>query len=317
MFENCELKIENLALVSETIYNIMSTNEQKTQNYSIGIDIGGTKMFAVLFDLTTKEAIADYKLATPKGKLEKFLVMLSALVEPLIERAKKDNGQVVKIGVGVPGIISAPTDKNELGEVLHCNNLTLLNEVAIGKILQEKYKLPVLVDNDANCFLRAELALGAVKNSASAVGITLGTGIGGAISIERKIYQGVHGSAGEPGAIVIDVVDNTPMTLEEIYHNLMQGNPQAKADEAFHGDELALKAYQEFGKYLGLALASIVNLIDPEIIVIGGSAMHSGELFLAEVKKNLKLKILSPKLKKIKVVPGKLENAGAIGAALL
>src|SRR3989338_10575679 len=291
--------------------------EEKKIQYSIGVDIGGTKMSAVLFDLVKKEVAADYKLATPKNSLEKFLVMLQALIDPLLERAKKGKGQVTKIGIGVPGIISAPTNKNEQGEVLHCNNLKILNEAPIGKILQEKYQLPVWVDNDANCFLRAELALGAVKNSASAVGITLGTGIGGAISINRDIFQGVHGSAGEPGAMVVDVVDNTPMTLEEIYHNLTQGNPQAKAEEAFHGDELALKAYQEFGRYLGLALASIVNLVDPEIIVIGGSAMHSGELFLAEVKKSLRAKILSPKLKKIKIVPAKLAQAGAIGAALL
>jgi glucokinase len=291
-------------------------NEQ-TNNYSIGVDIGGTKMSAVLFDLNKKETVADYKLATPTDNLEKFLVMVYALIDPLVERAKKENGQVEKIGIGAPGIIAAPTDKNKDGEMLYCNNLAILNNAPLGKILHEKYNLPVSIDNDANCFLRAELALGAVKNSASAAAVTLGTGIGGAISINREIYQGVHGSAGEPGFMVIDVVDGTPMNLEEIYHNLLQANPLSKAEEAFRGDELALKAYQEFGKFLGLALASIVNLIDPEIIVIGGGAMHSGELFLAEVKKSLKAKILSPKLKKIKVVPGKLENAGAIGAALL
>jgi len=300
---------------------------EQTNSYSIGVDIGGTKMSAVLFDLDKKEIAADYKLATPTDSLEKFLVMLAALIDPLLERAKssfakatadkEEGGRVVKIGIGAPGIIAAPTDKNKDGEMLYCNNLAILNNAPLGKILSEKYNLPVFVDNDANCFLRAELALGAVKNSASAVAVTLGTGIGGAISINRVIYQGVHGSAGEPGFMVVDVVDGTPMNLEEIYHNLLQANPLSKAEEAFRGDELAIKAYQEFGKFLGLALASVVNLIDPEIIVIGGSAMHSGELFLTEVKKNLKAKILSPKLKKIKVVPGKLENAGAIGAALL
>ena len=293
------------------------SDEQKTQSYSIGVDIGGTKMSAVLFALDKKEAVADYKLATPTDNLDKFLVMLYALIDPLLERADKDGGKVEKIGIGAPGIIAAPTDKNKDGEILYCNNLEILNNISLGKILGEKYNLPISVDNDANCFLRAELALGAVKNSASAVAITLGTGIGGAVSINREIYQGVHGSAGEPGFMVVDVVDGTPMNLEEIYHNLLQANPLSKAEEAFRGDELALKAYQEFGKFLGLALASIVNLLDPEIIVIGGSAMHSGELFLTEVKKSLKAKILSPKLKKIKIVAGKLENAGAIGAALL
>ena len=96
--------------------------EEKKIQYSIGVDIGGTKMSAVLFDLVKKEVAADYKLATPKNSLEKFLVMLQALIDPLLERAKKGKGQVTKIGIGVPGIISAPTNKNEQGEVLHCNN---------------------------------------------------------------------------------------------------------------------------------------------------------------------------------------------------
>jgi len=295
----------------------MSNIESKKQNYTIGVDIGGTKMSAVLFALEKKEVIADYKLATPADNLEKFLIMLYALIDPLLEKAKKESGEIKKIGVGAPGVIAAPTDKNEKGEMLYCNNLAILNSVALGKILADKYKVPVLIDNDSNCFLRAELALGAVKNSANTVGLTLGTGIGGAISIGREIFQGVHGSAGEPGAIVVDVVENIPLSLEEIYHNLLQGNPQAKAEEAFNGDKLAIEVCREFGKYLGLALASIVNMLDPEVLIIGGSVMQSSDLFLAEAKKSMKAKILSPKAKKIKIVPGKLENAGAIGAALL
>ncbi|MFA6551696.1 MAG: ROK family protein, partial [Patescibacteria group bacterium] len=149
---------------------------EQINSYSIGVDIGGTKMSAVLFALDKKEAVADYKLATPTDNLDKFLVMLYALIDPLLERADKDGGKVEKIGVGAPGIIAAPTDKNKDGEILYCNNLEILNNVSLGKILREKYNLPVLIDNDANCFLRAELALGAVKNSASAVAVTLGTG---------------------------------------------------------------------------------------------------------------------------------------------
>lgn len=292
-------------------------SEENKQNYSIGVDIGGTKMSAVLFDLEKKEIVSDYKLATPKDSLDKFLVMLYALVDPLLERAKKDKVKVTQIGVGVPGVLSAPTKRNEKGGVLRCQNLPILDNIELGKVLFDKYKLPVALDNDANCFLRAEMAIGAAKNSANAFGITLGTGIGGAISINHNIYQGVHGSAGEICCLVIDVVDGTPMTLEEVYHNLTQSNPFSLAEEAYAGDELAIRAYKEVGKHLGLALAGVVNLIDPEIIVFGGSVMSSSDLFLAEVKKSLKEVILSPKLKNIKIVAAKLEQAGAIGAALL
>ncbi|MFA5318686.1 MAG: ROK family protein [Patescibacteria group bacterium] len=290
--------------------------EQKN-NYTIGIDIGGTKMSAVLFDVEKKEVIADYKLATPKESLDKFLVMLWALVDPLIEKAKKSKIKISHIGAGIPGVIAAPTDKNEKGLVLHCPNLKILDNVELGEKIKAKYDLPVLLDNDANCFLRAEMILGAAKNSASVFGVTLGTGIGGAISLDNKVYQGIHGSAGEISCLIADIVEGTPMTLEEVFHNLTQGNPYNMAEEAYNGDKLAIKAYTEIGQHLGLALAGVVNLFDPEIIVIGGSVMASSDLFLNEIKKNLKDKVLSPKLKKIKIVPAKMQYGGAVGAALL
>ena len=287
------------------------------KNYSIGIDIGGTKMLAILFDLETKELVADYKLATPNNNLDKFLIMLWALVDPLIERAKKDKANIKVIGVGFPGIVDRPTNDNTDGKISKCPNLEILNEVSLGKIIFEKYNVPVLLDNDANCFLRAELTSGAGTKVANALGVTLGTGIGGAVSINREIFQGVHGSAGEIGHTIIDVVENEPQTLEEIYHNLTQANPQMVADEAYEGDRLAEIVYEEIGKLLGIALANMVNLFDPEIIILGGGVMQSSDLFMKEVKKNLKEEILSPKLKKIKVVPAKLKHGGAIGAALL
>jgi len=292
-------------------------SENKATNYTIGIDIGGTKMLAVLFDLEKKEAIADYKLATPRDNLDKFLIMLWALIDPLLERAKKDKAKVSRIGIGVPGMMDAPMSNNNDGKIAKCPNLEILDEVSLGKITAEKYEIPTIIDNDANCFLRAEMELGAGQKSASAIGLTLGTGIGGALVIERKIFQGVHGSAGEIGHMIVDVVENKPHTLEEIYHDLTQANPAGLAEEAYGGDKLAEKVYEEIGKFIGISLANLVNIFDPEIIIIGGSVMQSSNLFMTEIKKHLKEEIMSPKLKKIKIVAGKVENAGAIGASLL
>lgn len=290
-------------------------SEQKI--YSIGVDIGGTKMLAVLLDTKKKEPVADYKLATPRDSLANFLVILWALIDPLVERITKDNATLAGIGIGVPGMLEQPTARNAAGTVAHCPNLPILDDIALGKLVGEKYNTSVLVDNDANCFLRAELALGAGQKSANAVGVTLGTGIGGAISINRDVFQGVHGSAGELGHMIVDVVEGRPHTLEEIYQSMTQGNPLSMAEEAYNGDKLAMQVYEEVGRFIGLALANAVNILDPEIIILGGSVMRSSDLFMRAVKKNLKEEIVSPKLKKIKVVPGKLEQAGAVGAALL
>src|SRR3989339_427981 len=286
-------------------------------NYSIGVDIGGSKMLAILFDIEKKEPVADYKLATPRESLETFLVMLWALIDPLVERAKKEGATLARIGIGVPGILDQPTALNIDGRISRCPNLEILNDVALGKLVAEKYSVPALLDNDANCFLRAEMALGAGQKSAHAVGLTLGTGIGGAIAVRREIFQGAHGSAGELGHMIVDVVEGQPHTLEENYQDLTQHNPLSVAEEAYAGDTLAMKIYQEVGRFIGIALANAVNVIDTEIIILGGSAMKSSDLFMRAVKKNLKEEIISPKLKKIRVVPGKLEQAGAVGAALL
>ena len=292
-------------------------DKERIKNYAIGVDIGGTKMLAILFDCDKQEPVSDYKLATPRDNLEKFLVMLWALIDPLIERARQDGAALARIGIGAPGILDQPTALNPEGRLIHCLNLPILDDISLGRLTSEKYNLPVLVDNDANCFLRAEMSLGAGRKSANAIGVTLGTGIGGAIGINREVFQGPHGSAGELGYMIVDVVEGQPHTLEEIYQNLTQHNPLTTAQEAYDGDKLAMKIYEEVGRFIGLALANAVNMADTEIIILGGSLMKSSDLFMRAVKKSLKAEIASPKLKKIKVVPGKLEQAGAIGAALL
>lgn len=285
--------------------------------YSIGVDIGGTKMAAVLFDLEKKVVISNYELATPKDSLDSFLVMLWALIDPLIERAKKDKVRVERVGIGSAGMMEQPAIANAPGKLLVVPNLKILENVELGKLVQAKYQLATIMDNDVNCFLLAEMKLGAVQKSANVFGVAFGTGIGGAFSIDHRIFRGVHGSAGEIGYMIADVIENEPRTLEEVYHDLMQSNPVIVAEQAYEGDQLAEKIYQEVGRFIGLALANIVNLIDPEIIVLGGSLMKSSDLFLREVKNNFKTEVHSPKLKKIKIVPGKVARASAVGAALL
>ncbi|MFH1661949.1 MAG: ROK family protein [Candidatus Falkowbacteria bacterium] len=284
---------------------------KQDKNYTIGIDIGGTKMNAALFDLEEKQVIADYKLATPKDTLDHFMIMLNALVEPLIEKAKKDKIKIKGVGLGIAGVLNYEEKK-----VLNSPNIPLINGIKIPEKLEEKINLEVKMDNDTNCFTRAEVLLGAGQKYKNVYGVIIGTGIGGAWFINNKAYNGAHGGAGEPGAIVIDVENG--LNLEEVYHKLMQNNPSIVANDAYKGDELSTKIFEEVGKNLGVAFANIVNIIDPEIIIIGGGVAESSDLFLGEAKSIMKKYILSPDSKKVKVVRGKLgEHAGAIGAALL
>ena len=280
-----------------------------TKIYTIGIDIGGTKMSAVLFD--GEKVIADYKLATPKDNIDHFMIMLNALVEPLIEKAKENKVKIIGIGLGVPGPVNYKERK-----VSVCNNVLIIAGVKIADQLQTKTGLPVEVDNDTKCFVRAEALAGAGQKYSNIYGVIIGTGIGGAWWHREKIYQGAHGGAGEFNKMVIDF--ESGVGLEEAYHKLTQSNPASLAEEAYRGDVLAEKMFEEVGRDLGIAFANIVNLIDPEVIIVGGGVVESSDLFLPKIKKTMREYIFSPEAKKIKILKSKLgENAGAIGAALL
>jgi len=119
-----------------------------------------------------------------------------------------------------------------------------------------------------------------------------------------------------PGWSIVDY--KAGLRLEEAYHKLAQNNPATLAEEAYRGDILAEKSYQEFGHYLGVTLANIVNIIDPELIIIGGGVVESSNLFISTTKRIMRQYIKHDETKKIKIVKGKLgAKAGAIGAALL
>ena len=282
---------------------------EKNKQYTIGVDIGGTNMKAALFD--GKEVISDYLLATPKDNLEHFMIMLFALIEPLLEKAREDKIKIKGIGLGIAGILDFKGEK-----IIKCPNIPILDGVGLMSLLEKKTVLPVKIDNDTNCFLRGEMKIGAGQKYNNVYGIIVGTGIGGAWWVNNEIYQGSHRGAGEPGRMIIDLENG--LELEKAYQKLSQNNPANLADEAYRGDNLAEKSYEEIGHCLGIAFANIVNLIDPEIFIVGGSVVESSDLFFSKIKKTTRAYVMHPEAKKIKVIKGKLsQEAGAIGAALL
>ncbi len=279
------------------------------KTYTIGVDIGGTKMLAVLFD--GENVIEEYTLATPKDNVEHFFIMLNALINPLEEKARKNKIKIKGIGLGIAGTINYKE-----GKILNSPNIPIINNVEIIAKLKEIMPFSIFLDNDANCFLRAEKYLGAAQKYNNIYGIVIGTGIGGAWWFNNQIYQGTYGGAGEPGSMVINFENG--LELEESYHRLMKNNPALIAQEAYKGNDLAKKTFNEFGKDLGFALANIINIIDPEAIVVGGGVSEVSDLFLTETKKAMLNHIASSESKQIKLLKSKLgKKAGAIGAALL
>jgi glucokinase len=280
------------------------------KEYAIGIDIGGTKMAAALFD--GGKVVGDFDLATPKESLDHFLVMLKALVDPLLNLAKTEKARVSGIGIGIPGNIDSKT-----GKIFGLPNLPILEGRTVGEMIKKMFDMPVYIDNDAKVFVRGEAVMGAGKTYKSVYGFTIGTGIGGSWWNNGEIHRGFFGGAGEPGHMVIDF--SSGMDFEKCYQKILKNDPARLSQEAVLGDVLAQKLYEEFGRHLGVLLSNIVNLLDPEVFIIGGSVVDSADLFLSVAKKTMKEFVdFTPSANKVKILKSKLgHNAGIIGAALL
>ncbi|SRR6056297_646909 len=277
-----------------------------TKKYTIGADIGGTNMKAVLWD--GDKVLESYNLATSKDNLDHFLIMLKALIDPLLDKAKKDKAKISGLGIGIAGLYDINSNR-----VTKSPNIPILDGVDLASKVKETLGMEPLIDNDANCFVRAQALKGVAKKYDNIFGLTIGTGIGGGWWINGKVYRGSRGGAGEIKTMIID----DSREIEEIYKKLSQGNSANLAEEAYRGDDLAKRSFQEMGYYLGLTCANVINLLDPEAIVIGGGTMKAADLFFAKLKKTAYEFTMHPEAKKVKILKAKSEDdIGAIGAAL-
>ena len=268
----------------------------------LALDIGGTNIRSAIVE---KTRIINYKkIKTPKNKKE----ILETLNEIIKSYEKPDKICVSAAGFERNGIMQ---------HSLHAD----INEISLSKILKSKFHVPVYLDNDANCAGLAELHYGAGKSLNNFVLLTLGTGIGGAIIINKKLYRG-KGGAGEIGSMIID--DKT------IFENLASGNASVEIAKKFgfkktdsfeleakanKGDKKALAVYQKIGEYLGIGLANLAYIFDPDAIILGGGFSRVKHIYAPAQKTLNKLYNLNPKPK---ILNAKFsDNAGLIGAALL
>ena len=284
------------------------------KNY-VGIDIGGTKIIFVL--LKNKKVIKTLKLKTPKNKKE--------LIKVLIENIKdlKGSSKIEGVGIGVAGVLDKKRET-----ILKSPNLRYFKNFSLAKILEKNLNLRVKMENDVNCFTLAESVIGAGKGKNIIFGLTLGSGVGGGLVINSKIYQGAFGAAGEIGHSIIKFdgkkckCGNFGCFEEYGSKRFFQRKKvtSKELEKAVDQDKKnSREIFKEYGKYLGIGIANIVNILDPEIIIIGGGLVHAHKYFLKTVKKEAKKRILSPLSKKnLQIKISKLgAAAGAVGAALL
>lgn len=286
----------------------------------IGIDLGGTKIAGGLVDRSGR-VVFDLNVPTEaaKGKA-RVIANLKRVIDTLM-KAKKV--KIEAIGIGAPGPIDFAR-----GTVVEAPNLPGWRNVNLRQVIRNEFKLPVFVDNDANCAALAEAKFGAGKKARDFIYLTVSTGIGGGIIIDRKLYRGARGAAGEFGHIIL----NANASIEAgrrvgSFEQLASGTAMkhnfgidaiAAHLAAPQGDKRAIEAIKSTTEYLAVGIASLVNVFNPELVIVGGGLSNMWADLFVPVKKKFRRYCLKLPAESVKVVRAKLQaDAGVIGAAAL
>ena len=288
---------------------------------AIGVDVGGTATKLGLIEapgrvVDERETASDFPDAA---------ALVDAITAETESWRRTHAGRIDGIGVAVPGLVD-----RRAGTVSRVPNLPVLEEMNVVEAVSASLSLPVVIDNDANAAGLAEAHLGAAAGADLAVCLTVGTGVGGAIIQGGRLWRGHRGYAGELGRVLIDpdgevffedevaaaaVVRNFEGAAGRIVEGIVAADVSQRAEE---GDEAARRALAECGRKLGVGLAVLINLLNPDFIVVGGGVAGAGEWLLGPARAEAEARSWDLAFRDCQIVAAALgARAGVIGAALL
>ena len=312
--------------------------------FVLGIDIGGTNLVvgSVAEDGSTVLATASEPTHAEAGATD-VVDRLVGLAERAIAgtRALAPGAEILGVGVGAPG----PLDTKR-GIVLLTPNLGWVN-MPLRQIIHDRLSLPAALDNDANCAVLGEWWVGAARGARHAIGITIGTGIGGGLILDGRLYHGASDVAGEIGHTTIDTEGRrckcgnygcleayasgpniAIRAIEEIEAgavsrlpsyvggDLRQITAQTVYLAAQEGDELALEVVNDTAKFLGVGIGNLLNVFNPEVVVVCGGVTLAGDHLFVPLRREAARRAFKPAVMACRIVPGELEGtAGVYGAA--
>ena len=317
-------------------------HDAKNAGVVCAVDLGGTNLRAANIDLNGR--IHDrFRAPTPESdKAEEIVSAIAGAVRECEAKAKERGAQVQSVSVVVPGSVQVET-----GVVVNAPNVACLQGFQLAGALKAELDRPVLIENDANAAALGEMWQGAARGYHTIICLTLGTGVGGGIILDGKLWRGVDGTAGEIGHTSVEPFGGVKckcgnigclevyasataivrMTREGLVQDrssaLYSLTPSELTAEKIHhaaidGDELALKVFRSVGVHLGIAIANLVNIFNPEMIVIGGGVAAAWDLFANHARDEVMKRAFPVPARRCKVVRALCgDDAGLLGAGWL
>ena len=271
----------------------------------IGIDLGGTNVRA---GLVVESRLAKVHAVPVRGEGTEAEVLgdIFRAVDPVM------GPEVAGIGAGVPSIIDLKT-----GTVYDVQNIRSWTKVPLKAILEERYRVPVYVNNDANCFAAGEKIFGRLKPYDHGVGLIVGTGLGAGVIANGRLYSGINCGAGEFGMLPYLDRNFEAYASGQFFRRVHGTTGRETAERAARGEAAALAIFAEFGRHLGEALKAICYAVDPEIIVLGGSVSKSYGFYREALRETFATYAYSLAKERLKIEVSETENIAILGAAAL
>jgi glucokinase len=312
--------------------------------YLVGVDLGGTNIVAGALAEDGSDVIALRSEPTRADQgadavIDRIVRMIDTVIAETSAHTGAKRDDMIGIGVGAPG----PLDR-ERGIVVTTPNLGWTN-FPLRDVIAEKARLPVRIDNDANCATLGEWWLGAARGANNVIGMTIGTGIGGGIILGGRLYHGSSDVAGEIGHATIDITgrrckcgnygcleayasgpsiadrarealggDDSAMMVKMAGGDPNRITAATVYEAAKRGDDVALDVVRETSRFLGAGIANLLNIFNPDVVVIAGGVTQAGDTLFAPLRREVKKRAFKPAVDACQIVPGILTAAGVVGA---
>ena len=311
--------------------------------YLVGVDLGGTNIVAgaLAEDGSDVLALRSEPTRADQGAdavVDRIVRIIDTVIAETGAQTGAKRDDVIGIGVGAPG----PLDR-ERGIVVTTPNLGWTN-FPLRDVIAERTRLPVRIDNDANCATLGEWWLGAARGANNVIGMTIGTGIGGGIILGGRLYHGSSDVAGEIGHATIDITGrrckcgnygcleayasgpsiadrareaisgDDALLVRMVGGDLSRITAATVYEAAQNGDDTALDVVRETSRFLGAGIANLLNIFNPDVVVICGGVTQAGETLFAPLRREVRKRAFKPAVDACEIVPGTLVAAGVVGA---